>query len=495
MLTLQEADEEYKAVIAECKAAAAANRDEIVYYKKQVAILPKMPDGTFGCLRLMLRCKQGKEKIFVIAIPTSLTALVCKFCHDGVSHPGYHRTIATIALRYYWPKMRADVKDHIAACRHCGRRKVGTSGAKIPVQRYPIPQRPFQLWHYDITGKLPLTRSGNSYMFMVKEKLSKWLVQVALANKSKETLANVIVKEVYMKFGVPEVVVSDDGGEFKNGLMASIDRLLAAKHIFTTPYNPSSNGCAENQMRTTKDMMAYHTNHRQDDWDEHLDVVTFHYNTTHCEATGFSPFRVLFGREARQPSDEFIRAFSTKPPQEIHKMARELQTRLLQTWEDCGDAIQAHQDTITRRECAHASQRVFRGFKEGESFYMKLVPKLRFIEEHTDGEVVKRKLAAKLQYRYTGPYVVKRELSPVTYVCEVEGQEKVVSMVNMKRNPVKAGAIRITRLRIPIAEDEDEVMDLHIDEEDELIEEVGDSEEDTQTMDSERLEGVPQLYG
>ncbi len=42
-------------------------------------------------------------------------------------------------------------------------------------------------------------------------------------------------------------------------------------------------------------------------------------------------------------------------------------------------------------------------------------------------------LSAKLQYRFCGPYVVTKVLSPVTFEADIHGKATVVHALNMKR--------------------------------------------------------------
>ena len=51
-------------------------------------------------------------------------------------------------------------------------------------------------------------------------------------------------------------------------------------------------------------------------------------------------------------------------------------------------------------------------------------------------EKIRYKLSAKLQSRFTGPYLIVRQLSPVLYVAIVDSKEKTIHTVNMKHTPL-----------------------------------------------------------
>jgi len=44
-------------------------------------------------------------------------------------------------------------------------------------------------------------------------------------------------------------------------------------------------------------------NNFRNDWDDHLPYVLMAYRTTVPESTGFSPFKMMFGREMNCPID------------------------------------------------------------------------------------------------------------------------------------------------------------------------------------------------
>jgi hypothetical protein len=58
-----------------------------------------------------------------IYVPSSgeLRNLVLKKMHNFpyVIHPGYHKTIATVRIQFFWPGMKKDVIDYIARCMEC----------------------------------------------------------------------------------------------------------------------------------------------------------------------------------------------------------------------------------------------------------------------------------------------------------------------------------------------------------------------------------------
>ena len=91
-----------------------------------------------------------------------------------------------------------------------------------------------------------------------------------------------------MRYGTPEVFLSDNGTEFKNGL---IDDYLVRKGVLYTimpPYYRRANP-VERVNRTTKTMIVAFIEESHQRWDEHLHDLVFAYNIAKQGSTGLSP--------------------------------------------------------------------------------------------------------------------------------------------------------------------------------------------------------------
>ena len=116
-------------------------------------------------------------------------------------------------------------------------------------------------------------------------------------------VADVLVKKIILRFGMPLVMHSDQGREFENGLMKSLCNLLGCVKTRTAPYHPESDGMVERFNRMCLMMLSMFVNDRQDNWNELLPFVMHAYRTSVHESTGYSPFRLMMGEECSLPQD------------------------------------------------------------------------------------------------------------------------------------------------------------------------------------------------
>ena len=328
--------------------------------------------------------------------------------------------------------MDEDITKYCNSCRHCKLRKADYRVPRLPLSRYPGVTRAFQRVHIDLVGPLTKTDSGHEYILVIKDALTQWIELVPLREKS--DAAWEVFQCLYCRHGSAEQLVSDKGKKFVNKMMRAINLLLVQNHISTIPYHPAANGKVEQQNRTLKDMLSGYVAANQRNWDKYLQVVAHAYRTTYNSATGYSPFRALYGREARQPSEDWISDFAELNKVDIHEYARELALVLHYTWAEISELIRKKELKEVNRTAYPQPLRTsvaleYHPYEPEDTFYLKSIPKRFFTTE--EGE--RQKITAKLQYRYTGPHRVIGAKNPVTFTAMVNGKFKTVHASKMKR--------------------------------------------------------------
>ena len=112
-----------------------------------------------------------------------------------------------------------------------------------------------------------------------------------------------VVEEIIYRFSVPERLHFDQDRQFEANIMMEIFKLLHINKTRTAPYHPQSDGLVERFNRTVIGMLAATVEEHPGDRDKHLRAVCMAYNTSVHPSTGFSPFFMMFGRQAKIPLD------------------------------------------------------------------------------------------------------------------------------------------------------------------------------------------------
>ena len=138
----------------------------------------------------------------------------------------------------------------------------------------------------DILDVCDPTPDGYRYILVIADYFSKWTEAFPIKNKCADTVADILVEKIILRFGMPLVIHSDQGREFENGLMTSLCALLGCTKTRTAPYHPESDGMIERFNRTCLMMLFMFINDRRDNWHELLQYVMHAYRTSFHESTG-----------------------------------------------------------------------------------------------------------------------------------------------------------------------------------------------------------------
>ena len=103
--------------------------------------------------------------------------------------------------------------------------------------------------------------------------------------------------------GLPAVITTDQGKEFRNLLNAELMRVFGIKHRLTTCYHPQANGLDERYNQTLVNALAKYAQDNRATWDSNLKEIVYAYNTAVQESSQHTPFKAMFGRIARLPVD------------------------------------------------------------------------------------------------------------------------------------------------------------------------------------------------
>ena len=244
-------------------------------------------------------------------IPETFVPIVLRLVHDQpmAGHPGRDKTLAATRKLYYWPRMKVDVENYVARCVSCAMHK-GTTHGQAPILEYPAPERAWDVVSIDLL-KLPKSHHGSDYLLVCVDHFSRYTILTPIKTKTAKAIAHALVTQLFCPFSTPKVLMSDNGAEFRNALLAEICSLYNVKQVFTVAYHPSSNGLVERTNRKVLDALRHVVGSLHDDWEDWLPFVGACLNNSVWESTGKTPHYILFGEDKVLPYD--LMATSTKP--------------------------------------------------------------------------------------------------------------------------------------------------------------------------------------
>ena len=122
-----------------------------------------------------------------------------------------------------------------------------------------------------------------------------------IPNQEAVTVAKKLLDEMFCQFSLPEKLHSDQGRQFEGEVVTQLCRLLAIEKTHTTPYHPQSDGLVERFNQTLLSMLATCLEDHPNEWDQYLSKLCMAYNSSVQSTTGYSPYFLMFGRDAHLP--------------------------------------------------------------------------------------------------------------------------------------------------------------------------------------------------
>lgn len=235
-----------------------------------------------------------------LVLPQEYQEMVLKSLHDDHGHLGVDKTLELVRDRFYWPKMTASVEDHCKWCSRCVKRK--TLPKKAATMVNIATDAPMQLVCIDFLSLEP-DRKNHSSILVVTDHFTRYSQAYPTKDQKASTVAKILWDKFFVHYGFPARIHSDQGRDFESRLIRELTKTLGIRKSRTTPYHPQGDPQPERFNRTLLNMLGTLHPSQKTRWSEHVSYLVHAYNCTKNESTGFSPYYLMFGREARLPID------------------------------------------------------------------------------------------------------------------------------------------------------------------------------------------------
>lgn len=361
-----------------------------------------------------------------IIVPRALRDTVLAGCHGamGTGHFGVTKTLLRLRQSFYWGQQRRDVEDYCRRCDRCSSHKGPTDRSRALLQQFPA-GCPMERVGIDVLGPFPQTEKGNRYVLAAMDYFTKWPEAYALPDQEAETVVDALVEGLFSRFGVPEVIHTDQGRNFESRLFATMCEKLGSHKTRTTPLHPQSDGLVERFNRTLAQQLAMVTAKHQRDWDNHLPFVLMAYRSATQDSTNCSPALLMLGREIRTPAEMMMGrppdAPATPPGPEY---AKKLQDRLDSAHEFARNQLQNAAARQKRNYDVHSKGR---HFEAGEQVWV-------YNPQRKKGR------SPKLDSDWVGPCIILERLGEVVYRVQLPPRGRKVALHRDRLAPYKGGS-------------------------------------------------------
>jgi len=231
-----------------------------------------------------------------VLVPRKLRKKILQELHE--EHFGIVK-MKEMARRYcWWPGIDNDLEELAKNCENCN--LVRNNPPKTKALTWRPAERAFQRVHIDYAGPF----MGHYFLVLV-DAFSKWPEVVITKNITSSTTIK-CCRQIFSTFGIPEVVVSDNGRHFVSSEFKNFLKCNGVIHKTTAPFHPATNGQAERFVQTFKQMLRKKFQNLSASTEElqiALHQILLHYRNLPHMSSGESPAERMLGRKLRTRLD------------------------------------------------------------------------------------------------------------------------------------------------------------------------------------------------
>lgn len=310
--------------------------------------------------------KQSGDELYQLVLPSQYREQVLRSAHDDMGHLGIERATDLLRDRFYWPKMANDVEQYVKNCGVCVTHKTPYKRAAFLHQMSS--KGPMDLVCMDFLSMEPDSK-GIGNVLVVTDHFTRYAQAFPTKNQKATTVAKVLVDKYFVHYGLPARIHSDQGRDFESRLIRELLRSLGIRKSRTTPYHPQGDPQPERFNRTLLSMLATLGDEKKRTWSQHVGSLVHAYNSTKSDATGYSPYFLMFGREARLPVDV---CFGASPDGAEEKTHSQYVTDLKQDLQRAYQLANEAADKVHKRNKRAFDRRVsFQALEVGDRVLLK----------------------------------------------------------------------------------------------------------------------------
>ena len=152
-------------------------------------------------------------------------------------------------------------------------------------------------------GPFPIEVRQLKFQVVGIDYFTKWVEVEALTTIIETNVRSFVWRCIICRFGIPSVLVSDNGKQFDNDSFRDFCSLLGIRNHYSSPAHPQANGHVEVTNRFLLKIIKTRLEGEKGIWHKELPSILWAYKTTARTPTGETPFQLTYRNEAVIPAE------------------------------------------------------------------------------------------------------------------------------------------------------------------------------------------------
>ncbi|KAI3786664.1 hypothetical protein L1987_40529 [Smallanthus sonchifolius] len=341
--------------------------------------------------------KIGLDQVIRRCIPDTEVLQVLTHAHSsacGGHFSGQKTGYRVLQCGFYWPTIFKDACEFARNCLNCQKMGSISKRDEMPLQPILVVEI-FDVWGIDFMGPFP-SSNGFLYILVAVDYVSKWIEAIPTRTNDHSVVYKFVQSNIFARFGIPRVIISDGGSHFKNFNFGKLLRWYNVNHRIATPYHPQTSGQVEVSNRQIKEILMKTVRTDRKDWSSKLDDALWAYRTAYKTPIGTTPYRLVYGKGCHLPMELAHQAhWAIKTVNADYDEAGRIRKLQLSEIEEIRDeayeCASAYKDKLKKVHDAKIRKRTFEAGQKVWLYNSRL-----------------KLFAGKLKSKWMGPYVITR---------------------------------------------------------------------------------------
>ena len=244
----------------------------------------------------------------VPCLPISMILIAFNISHTQniKGHSGSEKTYSNFIQNFYFPNAPIWIKVLCNDCIVCQLNKPYPNQKQV-AQKQDFKGQSLYFNHrisFDTKGPISPSSEGNSYIMVIVDAFTHYVALNPVPHCNAYYAYTTLYEHWIAKFGLPEILVTDNGTEFINNEIITLCHLYNIKHKPRTSHAPWTNGLVEGMNRSLQEYLRCIINGndtKYTEWSADVKLFPLAYNSQITTTLGMSPYEMVFNQKPHKP--------------------------------------------------------------------------------------------------------------------------------------------------------------------------------------------------